>query len=182
MMVNVLIPMGKGVDISKLGVYTPNMEREIHQLDTTALRELAAACTCMYIRKAARLITQFYDTFLQPSGLRMTQFIVLVVVALSEQETVMQVAEKLAMDRSALAHTLKSMQEQGLLTVEPGRDRRTRLVCLTQQGREAITRALPYWQQAQEQLIACVGEQQSRVLLSDLKRVEELRTSVELLI
>ena len=111
----------------------------------------------------------------------MTQFIVLVVVALSEQQTVMQVAEKLAMDRSALAHTLKSMQEQGLLTVEPGRDRRTRLVWLTQQGREAITRALPYWQQAQEQLITLVGEQQSRVLLVDLKRVEELRTSVELL-
>jgi DNA-binding MarR family transcriptional regulator len=157
------------------------MEKDTEQLDTAALRELAAACTCMHIRKAARLITQFYDTFLQPSGLRMTQFIVLVVVALSEQETVMQVAEKLAMDRSALAHTLKSMQEQRLLTVEPGRDRRTRLVWLTQQGREAITRALPYWQQAQEQLIACVGEQQSRVLLSDLKRVEELRTSVELL-
>lgn len=158
------------------------MEQEIHQLDTTALRELAAACTCMHIRKAARMITQFYDTFLQPSGLRMTQFIMLVVVALSERETVMQVAEKLAMDRSAVAHTLKSLQEQGLLTVEPGRDRRTRLVWLTQQGREAITRALPYWQQAQEQLIALVGEQQSRVLLVDLKRVEELRASVELLI
>lgn len=156
------------------------MEKDTEQLDTTTLRELAAACTCMHIRKAARMITQFYDTFLQPSGLRMTQFIVLVVVALSEQETVMQLAEKLAMDRSALAHTLKSLQEQGLLTIEPGRDRRTRLVWLTPQGRQAITRTLSYWRQAQEQLIALLGEQ-ARVLLADLKRVEELRTSVELL-
>jgi len=144
-----------------------------------ALKELAATCTCTHLRKAARMITQFYDTFLQASGLRMTQFIVLVVVALSEQETVMQVAEKLAMDRSALAHTLKSMQEQGLLTIEPGRDRRTRLVWLTQQGREAITRALPLWRQAQEQLTALLGEQQARVLLADLKRVEELGSSSE---
>jgi DNA-binding phage protein len=84
------------------------MEKEIDQLDTAALRELAEACTCTHMRKAARVITQFYDTFLQPSGLRMTQFIVLVVVALSEQETVMQMAEKLAMDRSALARSLTS--------------------------------------------------------------------------
>src|SRR5713101_8349630 len=155
------------------------MEKETDQLDTAALRELAEACTCTHIRKAARVVTQFYDTFLQPSGLRMTQFIVLVVVALSEQETVMHVAEKLAMDRSALARSLKSLQEQGLLIVEPGRDRRTRLVWLTQQGREAITRALPLWRQAQEQLTALLGEQQARVLLADLKRVEELGSSSE---
>ncbi len=134
----------------------------------------------MHIRKAARMITQFYDTFLQPSGLRITQFIVLVVVALSEQETVMQLAEKLAMDRSALAHTLKALQEQGLLTVEPGSDRRTRLVRLTHQGREVVSETLPYWRQAQEQLVMHLGEQPAHLLLADLKRVEELYTSLEL--
>src|SRR6266566_8851337 len=139
------------------------MEKETHQLDTAALRELAAACTCTHIRKAARVITQFYDTFLQPSGLRMTQFIVLVVIALSEQETVMHVAEKLAMDRSALARSLKSLQEQGLLTVEPGRDRRTRVAWLTQEGRQAVTWTLPYWRQAQEQLVIRFGEEQARL-------------------
>jgi DNA-binding MarR family transcriptional regulator len=133
------------------------------------------------MRKAARVITQFYDTFLQPSGLRMTQFIVLVVVALSEQETVMQMAEKLAMDRSALARSLKSLQEQGLLTVEPGSDRRTRLVWLTQEGRQALTRTLPSWRQAQEQLMTRFGEEQARLLLADLKRVESLSKAIELL-
>jgi DNA-binding phage protein len=87
------------------------MRQETDQLDTAVLRELAEACTCTHMRKAARVITQFYETFLQPSGLRMTQFIVLVMIALSEQETVMQLAEKLAMDRSALARSLKSLEE-----------------------------------------------------------------------
>ncbi len=155
------------------------MEKETDQLDTAALRELAEACTCTHIRKAARVVTQFYDTFLQPSGLRMTQFIVLVVVALSEQETVMHVAEKLAMDRSALARSLKSLQEQGLLIVEPGRDRRTRLVRLTREGRQAITRTLPSWRQAQEQVITRFGEEQALLLLADLKRVESLSVSIE---
>jgi DNA-binding MarR family transcriptional regulator len=157
------------------------MEKETDQLDTAALKELAQACTCTHIRKAARVITQFYDTFLQPSGLRMTQFIVLVVVALSEQETVMRLAEKLAMDRSALARSLKSLEDQGLLIVEPGSDRRTRLVRLTEEGRHALTRTLPYWRQAQEQLITRFGEQQARLLLAELKSIESLSKSIELL-
>jgi len=157
------------------------MEKETDRLDTVALRELAEACTCTHMRKAARVITQFYDTFLQPSGLRMTQFIVLVVVALSEQETVMQMAEKLAMDRSALARSLKSLQEQGLLIVGPGSDRRTRLVRLTQEGRQALTRTLPSWRQAQEQLVTRFGEEPARLLLADLKRVESLSKAIELL-
>jgi DNA-binding MarR family transcriptional regulator len=157
------------------------MEKETDQLDTAALRELAEACTCTHIRKAARVITQFYDTFLQPTGLRMTQFIVLVVVALSEQETVMRLAEKLAMDRSALARSLKSLEDQGLLIVEPGSDRRTRLVRLTEQGRHALTRTLPSWGQAQEQLVTRFGEEQARLLLAELKSVESLSKTIELL-
>jgi DNA-binding MarR family transcriptional regulator len=150
------------------------MEEETLQLDTTALKEFAEACTCSHIRKAARVITQFYDTFLQPSGLRMTQYTVLVVIALSEQETVMHLAEMLAMDRSALARALKPLETQGLIIVEPGRDRRTRLVRLTEQGRQALIETHPYWLQAQEQVIAHFGEQQTHVLLSDLKQVESL--------
>jgi Transcriptional regulators len=150
------------------------MEKETDQLDTTALRELAELCACSHVRKAARVITQFYDTCLQPSGLRMTQYTVLVVIALSEHETVMHLAEKLAMDRSALARALKLLENQELISVAPGNDRRTRVVRLTEQGRHALIAIHPYWLQAQKQVIAYFGEQQTQALLSDLKKVESL--------
>ena len=150
------------------------MEQETPELDMANFRQLAAACTCTHVRKAARVITQFYDTLLEPSGLRITQFIVLVPTALFAQDTVMQLAEKLAMDRSALAHTLRSLEVQGLVTVVPGSDRRTRVVRLTEQGRQAVLRTVPYWRQAQEQMMARLGEHQMRLLLLDLKRVESL--------
>lgn len=158
------------------------MEKEKHQQeDTTSFKELAETCTCMHVRKAARVITQLYDTLLQPSGLRATQLILLVTLALSEQKTVMQLAERLVMDRSALARSLKPLENQGLLTVEPGSDRRTRVVQLTEQGRHALRRALPSWRQAQEQVIAYFGEQQARLLLADLNAVGSLGVSTELL-
>jgi DNA-binding MarR family transcriptional regulator len=83
------------------------------------------------------------------------------------------------MDRSALARSLKPLEDQGLLTVEPGHDRRTRLVRLTEQGRHALARTLPSWRQAQEQLIVRFGEQQARLLLAELKSIESLSTSIE---
>jgi DNA-binding MarR family transcriptional regulator len=156
------------------------MEQEHSELDTAVIARLAATCACTHVRKAARVITQFYDTLLEPSGLRMTQFIVLVTTALFEHHTVMQLAEKLAMDRSALAHTLRSLEEQGLVTVAPGRDRRTRVARLTKQGRQAILRALPYWRQAQEQMITRLGEHQMHALLVDLIQVESLGAPLEL--
>lgn len=155
------------------------MEQETPELDTAVLWQLAVTCACTHVRKAARVITQLYDTLLEPSGLRITQFIVLVVIALFEQETVMRLAEQLAMDRSALAHTLRSLEEQGLVTVIPGSDRRTRVVLLTEQGRQAVLRTLPYWRQAQEQMLARFGEQQIHSLLVDLKRVESLGAPLE---
>lgn len=155
------------------------MEKETRQLDATALREFAEACACSHVRKAARVITQLYDAFLQPSGLRMTQYTVLVMIALSERETVMRLAEKLAMDRSALARALKPLENQGLILVEPGSDRRTRVVRLTEEGRSALIRTHPYWLQAQEQVTAHFGEQQTRLLLADLKSVESLSGVLE---
>jgi DNA-binding MarR family transcriptional regulator len=85
----------------------------------------------------------------------------------------MHLAEKLAMDRSALARALKPLESQGLVTVEAGSDRRTRVVRLTEQGRQLIE-AHPYWLQAQKQVMAHFGEQQTQALLADLKKVESL--------
>jgi DNA-binding MarR family transcriptional regulator len=91
----------------------------------------------------------------------------------------MRLAEKLAMDRSALARALKPLEGQGLIIVEPGSDRRTCLVRLTEQGRQILIQTHPYWLQAQEQIIAHFGEQQTHLLLADLRRVESLGASLE---
>src|SRR5258706_5806386 len=41
---------------------------------------VAATCACFNIRKATRAVTQFYDDALRPSGLRITQFTLLVLL------------------------------------------------------------------------------------------------------
>lgn len=56
------------------------------------------------------------------------------------------VAQLLAMDRTTLTAAMKPLERRGLVEVHVDRaDRRSRLLVLTDAGREALTRALPIW-------------------------------------
>ena len=116
------------------------------------LAEVAADCACRRLRRTARAVTQRYDETLRPSGLRITQFTLLVAVALTEPVRIAQLADTVDLDRTTLARDLKPLTERGLVEVAAGDDRRTRVVRLTGQGRAAIGRAYPLWQRAQAQV------------------------------
>jgi DNA-binding MarR family transcriptional regulator len=118
------------------------------------LTEVAAGCACKHLRRTARAVTQLYDDTLRPSGLRITQFTLLVAVAISEPVPITRLADALDLDRTTLARDLKPLTERGLVQVAAGEDRRTREVRLTRQGREAVGRAYPLWQQAQARVVA----------------------------
>jgi DNA-binding MarR family transcriptional regulator len=119
----------------------------------TELAEVAADCACKRLRRTARAVTQLYDQTLRPSGLRVTQFTLLVGVAVSEPVPITRLADALGLDRTTLARDLRPLTERGLLEVAAGDDRRTRVVRLTRQGRDAIARAYPLWKQAQARMV-----------------------------
>src|SRR5438046_8734151 len=125
------------------------MNEQIPQPNAAQLAEIVATGALSNVRKAARTVTQLLDEVLQPTGLRSTQFTLLVAVALIGEAPVMQLSRALLMDRTTLARNLKPLESLGLLTVEAGTDRRRHLVPLTERGRQAWPRALPYGAQAQ---------------------------------
>ena len=92
------------------------MNEHLHQPNAAQLAEIEESCACLNVRKAARAITQLFDEVLQPTGLRSTQFPLLVTVALLGEAPVTQLAEELVMDRTTLARNLKPLESQGLLT------------------------------------------------------------------
>jgi len=96
------------------------MNEQMHQLNAAQLAEIEATCACSNVRKAARAVTQLFDELLQPTGLRSTQFTLLVAVALLGEAPVTQLSRALVMDRTTLARNLKPLESLGLLTVEAG--------------------------------------------------------------
>src|SRR5262249_6316786 len=114
--------------------------------------EAARDCACFNLRKAARAVTQLYDAALAPSGVRATQFSVLVALALADGAPLSRVADALVMDRTTLTRNLRPLARRGWVRIEPGEDRRERNLSLTRSGRAALERALPLWQQVQARL------------------------------
>src|SRR5215469_16244332 len=62
-------------------------------------------CNCLAVRQAARHITQFYDQFLAPSGLRTTQFSILAKLRRLGLMTINALAAEMVMDRTTLTRS-----------------------------------------------------------------------------
>jgi DNA-binding MarR family transcriptional regulator len=71
-----------------------------------ACRTIEATCACSTVRLASRALTSFYDTVLAPSGLRSTQFIVLVGIFRGFGTTLTGLGRTLGMDRTTLSRNL----------------------------------------------------------------------------
>lgn len=114
--------------------------------------EVRETCIGTKLRMASRAVTQLYDDALAESGIRSTQFSLLIALAQAPLVPLSKIAEALVMDRTTLTRNLMPLVREGL--VEEGRaaDRRVRAYALTPQGRQVLERALPGWRRAQAEL------------------------------
>lgn len=125
-------------------------------------------CACFNLRKAARAVTQFYDDTLRPSGLRTTQFSLLMVIGTFGRVSVTRLAEDAVMDRTTLARNLDLLEREGLVRIRVGEDARVREVELTPAAHEKLAAAFPYWEKAQAQVTKKLGAERTDRLLADL--------------
>lgn len=111
---------------------------------------------CIYrsIARAARAVTTAYDQALAPHDLNAGQFTILLTLQRSGPLTVGDLARELAMHGSTVPRVLRALQTRGLLQLAPGKDRRQKLISITESGQRALMPALLSWQRAQRQLLA----------------------------
>jgi DNA-binding MarR family transcriptional regulator len=129
-------------------------------------------CNCLALRQAARHVTQFYDQFLAPAGLRTTQFSILTRLRRLGPMTISALAADLVMDRTTLGRNLQPLQREGLVAVVKGRtDRRSREIRLTDTGAERLRTAVEGWVKAQTGFEAGFGEERSSELRALLHAV-----------
>lgn len=130
--------------------------------------KIGHVCACFNLRKATRALTQLYDEALRPAGLRTTQFTLLHAIRVAGPVSVRRLAAVVVMDRTTLTRDLRPLERQGLVSIEPGEDRRERKVDLTTKGAQVITQALPLWEKAQAQVAQGLGQDRLQRLLDDL--------------
>jgi DNA-binding MarR family transcriptional regulator len=125
-------------------------------------------CTCFNLRKAARAVTQLYDEYMRPTGLRVTQFSLLAVIRIAGRISISDLAQEAVMDRTTLKRNLELLEREGLVRIQPGDDARVREVSLTAAAQKKLATALPYWTRAQNHVTGRLGPARSDQLLSNL--------------
>lgn len=143
----------------------------MNAFDTDFMRVGAAQCVVYNLRKATRAVSHLYDRILKPSGLRVTQFSLLVELTIAGSITISELADRMVMDRTTLARSLKPLEDRGLVVTAPGQDRRTRVAALTEAGGEVVMQALPLWMDAQAQILGELDEQEWQSLRQALSKV-----------
>src|SRR5919108_3559674 len=117
------------------------------------LHEIATSCACRRLRGAARAVTRLFDDALRPTGLRATQFTLLVAAQLRGGALISELAETLALDRTSVTRELSVLERRGLVSITPGEDRRARVVEVTEDGEAALAAGYPRWREAQSRVL-----------------------------
>lgn len=153
-------------------------------------------CHCLNMRRASRAVTQFYEIFLAPSGLKITQHALLRHLELVEPVTISELAKIMRIDRTTLNRNMKPLIKAGLITVtsrakilyghgfipkyagvmavNSEEDPRSKQVMLTEAGRTALANAGVPWAEARASLKEYMGEAELETLDKLLSKLEAL--------
>ena len=136
-------------------------------------QEAATSCACQKIRMAARAVTRAYDRALRPSGLRSTQFTILVAASVAGGIPLHRLADLLGLERTTLTRNLAPLERKGLVQVASV-DGRTRNVLLLPAGATRLNQALLLWDQAQQTLRNKLGEKGWSTLHQSLAKLAKV--------
>ena len=116
-----------------------------------------SGCTNLQLRQLMRRVAQHYDAEVGKTGLKGTQYSLLSYVVKLGPIRPGELAQAMMVDASTLTRNLKPLIDAGWVTLTAGSDGRSRLVSVTDTGRDKRTEAQRHWKIAQEQLNELLG-------------------------
>jgi DNA-binding MarR family transcriptional regulator len=125
-------------------------------------------CTLNALRKLMRCVAKEYDEQLAPVGLRSTQFSLLVTLQKCGIVSISHLAQVLVMERTTLTRNIKPLMDKRLIENRVEKDKRVRLIMITEKGIELLATAEPLWNQAQQRLVEKLGEDRWQHLMSEM--------------
>lgn len=126
-------------------------------------------CLCLHVQRAARALARRFDVAMKPIGLNNGQFSLMMSLNRPVPATMKSVCDLLAMDRTTLTAALKVLERRGLVKseVDP-KDRRGRLLTLTEAGMAMLSAAVPIWTRVHAEIDGELGDGGSDVVRQSL--------------
>ncbi len=137
-------------------------------------------CASLNFRRTARAVTRMYDAAMQESGVRSTQFAILVAIAKIQPVAMGTLSEVLTIDRTTLTRSLRLLQKERLITISKRSKMRQRFLELTPAGEKALQRSLPLWREAHAKFVAALGPDYWLAMRSELERLARMVPGIEM--
>jgi len=126
----------------------------------------AEPCYAAALRYVSRVLLGGYDDAIRESGLTIAQLDLLATVLTHNGPLrPTDLGQLMAMSRSTVTRDLARLQRDQLVTLMPGNSGRELRVAVTEQGKQAVLRALPGWATAQKNLRGRLGANGIQALL-----------------
>jgi len=136
-------------------------------------------CASLNFRRTARAVTRLYDAAMEKSGMRSTQFAILVGIAKKQPIAIGALGEMLQIDQTTLTRSLRLLQKGGLVLASKRSTMRRRYLELTPKGEQSLGRALPYWRKMQADFQSAVGQSYWKQMQAELERLANLAVCME---
>jgi DNA-binding MarR family transcriptional regulator len=120
------------------------------------------------------MITALYDDALAPAGLTAAQFSLIRVISRINKPTISDIAEATGLDRSTLGRNLRVLERTGFVKLGPGKDERTRIVEISDDGQQRMDIAIPLWEAVQEKVSTQIDAKTRDQALELLGALEKL--------
>ena len=130
----------------------------MHESIEREARGVVATCLGYRTRKLARAVTRLYNDRLRPLGLNLTEMNLLAAIAAQGSVQPARLGRAMALEKSTLSRNSSRLVERGWVEVRDHPDGRGVLLTLTARGNEMLLRAVPVWEQAQQQAQSLAAE------------------------
>jgi len=121
---------------------------------------IAQQCAALHSRVFSRLVTRHYNAFLQPTGLKVTQFTIMNAIKLFTPDSIHHLAETLGMERTSMQRTVDKMIQKGLLKTKASGHNRSLQLSLTEEGERVYQEAAIRWNEAHREFIDMAGSEE----------------------
>jgi DNA-binding MarR family transcriptional regulator len=110
--------------------------------------------------------------------MNVTQLAVMRAVLRHPDEPLSRVAADLAMDRTSLYRALGALHEQHWVSLNDGRDNRSRRASITKKGEAVLAQADLGWASTQSAIVDRFGREQWQAFVAELQRLAACVTSI----
>lgn len=128
------------------------------------IQPIQSPCYCVNFRRAANLLTKYYDEAFAEIRLTANQFFLLSSLTQLGDCNKSELAQYTRLDRTTIIRNLSVLHKKEFIQEAPGKNKRNKVIQLTQAGAAAVTQGDAIWETLQAHTRQAMGEENLPVL------------------